>query len=58
MSTCFVITCYTLDYCSRLAIRVCAVVDTEEQADSYLFENKVAQPDEFGHEVHEIEKEE
>lgn len=55
MPTCFVVTCYVLDFCSRIEIRICGVFATEKQAEQYVLENKGAQPDEIAHEIHEVE---
>jgi len=51
----YVITCYTLDFASRLEMRVCGVFKREADAEQYLKENKGAQPEEVGHEIHEVE---
>lgn len=55
MTTCFVVTCYVLDFCGRIEIRVCGVFSTETAAEQYKYENKGAQPDEICHEIHEVE---
>ena len=51
----YVVTCYTLDSLNRIELRVCGVFKREEDAEQYMKENIGAQPEEFGHDLHEVE---